>query len=115
MNSEPMISIRADSYNYYISIGRAAVQMLGSPEYICILCGTDKKSIAITPRQREHVMSVKIPTKFYTGQLHGMKIHSKKFVTNLISANNLELMITHNIKGRYIEEKNAIIFPLKML
>ncbi len=108
------ISIMASEHG--ILIGRNVYSILGMPEYICILKGEDKRSIAIAPCSAKHVLSFKVPEQFAVGKTNSkFRIYSHDFVEELLSANTLAPNMTHKVSGSYDKEHNAVIFPLKVL
>lgn len=100
--------------NRYIMLNRYSIIMLGVPQYICMLMGNDKQSLAFAPCEEKHAMSFKVPDDFMGERKPAFKIHSKSFVDKLVKANNFEDEMTHNIEGVYNEGNNCIIFPLKI-
>lgn len=98
-----------------ILIGRNVILKLGVPNYICILKGTDKESIAIVPCTEKQPLSFKVPEDFLGARNRKMRIYSQAFVQELLAANDLDPMKTHRIYGAYSEAHNAAIFPLKVL
>ena len=116
MSHEPKIlSISIMGAEHGILIGRKIVEALGYPEYLCILKGEDKQSIAITPCSRKHVLSFKVPDNYAEQRNAKFRIYSHAFIEELLNANELEPAKTHRVVGEYSEEHNAAIFPLKVL
>ncbi|MBQ9606264.1 MAG: hypothetical protein IJV16_03720 [Lachnospiraceae bacterium] len=109
------LSISVMGAEHGILIGRKIVEALGLPDYICILKGEDKQSIAIAPCSRKHVLSFKVPDNYMQRRNSKLRIYSHAFVEELLMANDLEPDKTHRIMGEYSKEHNAAIFPLKVL
>lgn len=109
------LSISVMGADHGLLIGRRIVEALGFPDYICILKGEDKKSIAIAPCSSKQVLSFKVPDNYMQQRNSKFRIYSHAFVEELLMANDLEPEKTHRIFGEYSEEHNAAIFPLKVL
>jgi hypothetical protein len=108
-DKKPKISIDGKSNCIYIS--KEVIKLLGTPEYVCILVGADKRKIAITACQEKHVMSYKVPASYTERKL---RVYSMGFTHALIQANHLDEEKTNVITGEYSEENNAVIFPVKL-
>ena len=107
------ISIMGEEHG--ILIGRSIINTLGNPAYICILKSEDKQSIAFAPCSRKHVLSFKVPDGYLESRNMKFRIYGQAFVDELLAANDLEPSKTHKVYGEYSAERNAAIFPLKVL
>ena len=108
---KPSISLMGGEYG--ILVCHSVIQRLGSPNYICILKGIDKQSIAIAPCSEKHALSYKVPENLISAD-RKIRIYSRDFVQELRLANGLDPAKTHRIYGEYSEKHNAVIFPLKV-
>ena len=111
---KPIMTIRHTGRNGYITLNRYAIITLGMPEYVCMLMGSDNKSLAFVPCPEKHVMSFKVPENYSSSRHTEFKICSKGFVDRLVEVNNLEGKMSHNIEGIYDKDKNMIVFPIKV-
>ena len=111
---KPMMTISGVGRTKYIQLNKYSVQQLGEPQYICMLTGKDKRSLAFTPCREKHVMSFKVQDNFFESRNAEFKICSKRFVELLFEIIGLESGKTYIIEGVYNEERNLIVFPLKV-
>lgn len=98
----------------YIMLNRYSVIMLGVPQYICMLIGNNRQSLAFAPCEEKHAMSFKVADNFIDAHKAAFRIYSKSFVDWLVKVNNFEDEMTHNIEGIYDKENNCVVFPLQV-
>lgn len=114
-DSTNRLSLSIMGEEHGILIGRKTIEALGNPDYICVLKGEDKQSIAFAPCSHKHILSFKVPDGYMDSRNMKFRIYSHDFIEELLMANELEPSKTHKIFGEYSKEHNAAIFPLKVL
>lgn len=98
-------------YANILNISKDVVRILGYPQYICLLVNKEMNSVAVTPCEADHQMSVLVPEKLFTDDNTTFRICSLGFVRDIIRINNLQEEL-YIYRGRYLEKNNAVIFDL---
>lgn len=96
-----------------INIGKDIVRVLGAPAYICLRIAKDQSSIALKACEETDVMSFKVPEKLLFDRHCNLRIFSKRFVCDIMTANGMDTLRTYPITGVYSDKENVVIVPLK--
>ena len=98
---------------HVISVSRDVVRVLGKPEYVRILKNEAKHAVAFQACDEKELLSFKVPEKlFTTGYSSTFRIYSLSFVSELLQEYHLDNNVRHSFGGNYVEEHNAVVFPL---
>lgn len=114
-NSVKILSpyILLQPYQNGITISKDVVKCLGFPTHICLRINEITNSFAIIPCEQDDVMSFKVPEKLLTDNHCVFRIHSKRFMLNLILKYDLDIKNVYTCKGIYSQKLNAVIFSLE--
>jgi len=66
----------------------------------------------LRPCESKDVMSFQAPKDFLSNHNTNFRVHSLKFVRELLENNNLELENTYLLEGKFSKRHNAVIVPL---
>ena len=98
---------------HVLSVSRDVVRALGKPDYIRILKNTAQHAVAIQACDEKELLSFKVPERlFEKGYSSGFRIYSFSFVDEIIDEYHLDYNSRCTFGGNYLEEHNAVIFPL---
>ena len=98
---------------HVISVSRDVVRALGKPDYIRILKNPMLHTLALQACDEKELLSFKVPERlFEKGNSAHFRIYSYSFVGEIISEYHLDYGSRCTFVGNYLEEHNAVVFPL---
>ena len=107
------LSFSIHGKDHVISVNRDVVRVLGKPDYVRILKNDAKHSVAIQACDEKELLSFKVPEKLFTkGYKSSLRIYSLSFVDELVREYHLDNNVRCSFSGSYVEEHNAVVFPL---
>ena len=95
-----------------IVVGKNIIRILDNPKFISLRISNDYRSIAVVPCESKDVMSFRVPEKLFESKNCSCKIHSKGFIFDVLTKNNLDPLSTYAIHGTYVESQKAVVFNL---
>lgn len=102
-----------DRGNRYKVLGRIA----NSAEGLILVFDLEEaimfdNTLMLRPCESKDVMSFQAPKNFLSNHNTNFRVHSLKFVRELLESNNLEQETTYLLEGTFSKRHNAVIFPL---
>lgn len=95
-----------------IGIRKNVYRAIGCPRYVSLRISYKNNTLMLRPCESKDVMSFQAPKDFLSNHNTNFRVHSLKFVRELLENNNLELENTYLLEGKYSKRHNAVIVPL---
>ena len=96
-----------------ITVGKNVIRALKQPAYIGFRINKNWNSLIIFACNSKDQMSYKVPSKLFEEKRHTVRVYSKSFVYNLIEVNDLDMNTNYMVPGKYLEDRNVVVFNLK--
>ena len=95
-----------------IGIRKNVYRAIGCPRYVSLRISYKNNTLMLRPCESKDVMSFQAPKDFLSNHNTNFRVHSLKFVRELLENNNLELENTYLLEGKFSKRHNAVIVPL---
>lgn len=96
-----------------IRIHTGTLYQLGSPDYIQILMNPDSQTIALLPSLSKDYLAHKIPWSAIEGN-SSFELYSKSLISQIRTlCHSMECGQVYRIKGKYVHDKNVILFSMR--
>ena len=95
-----------------IGIRKNVYRAIGCPRYVSLRISYKNNTLMLRPCESKDVMSFQAPKNFLSNHNTNFRVHSLKFVRELLESNNLEQETTYLLEGTFAKRHNAVIFPL---
>lgn len=95
-----------------IGIRKSVYRKMGCPRYVSLRISYKNNALMLRPCESKDVMSFQAPADFLTRHNSNFRVHSLRFVRDLLESNRLDRDTTYVIEGTFSECFNAVLFPL---
>lgn len=95
-----------------IGIRKNVYRAIGCPRYVSLRISYKNNTLMLRPCESKDVMSFQAPKDFLSNHNTNFRVHSLKFVRELLENNHLELENTYLLEGKFSKRHNAVIVPL---
>ena len=95
-----------------IGIRKNVYRAIGCPRYVSLRISYKNNTLMLRPCESKDVMSFQAPKDFLSNHNTNFRVHSLKFVRELLEKNHLELENTYLLEGKFSKRHNAVIVPL---
>lgn len=95
-----------------IGIRKNVYRALGSPRFICLRVSYKQNSLLLRACESKDLMSFEAPDGFAENHHINFRMHSLRFVQDMLISNKLDGDCTYVLEGDYSKKHNAIIVPI---
>lgn len=95
-----------------IGIRKNVYRVLGCPRFVSLRVSYKNNSLLLKACESKDVMSYEAPEGFANNHHVNFRMHSLRFVQDILVSNKLDVETTYVLEGNYSKKHNAVIVPI---